>query len=85
MPLSIWAALDRIESGMAVLVLDQGGQELVIPIHLLPDGAREGDVYRIGLHPDEEEKLRRLNRVRSLQDRLRRRGGNSGDPNRAGP
>ena len=78
----VWT-VDRVESGVAVLLRDSGDQVAEVPLSGLPDGAREGSVLRV---PDAEgqpdwaaavldEKLRlaRLDEAERILKRLRRR------------
>lgn len=71
---SFWS-LDRIEDTDAVLI-GEDHQTRVVPIAALPSGACEGNVYReVGetYVEDADEKRARQERVRRLQNRLRRR------------
>jgi hypothetical protein len=69
-------AIDRIESGIAILI----GQEdprirLSVPVSLLPDGSKEGDILTLHLEPDADETRAVGERVALLQDRLKRKPG----------
>ena len=78
----VWT-VDRIESGVAVLVRDDGGQAAEAPLSELPAGTREGSVLRApdregrpawgaaGL--DEELRRSRLDEAERTLRRLRRR------------
>ena len=67
------ATIDRIEDGIAVLILHGGSHKPVaIPSVLLPDGCREGDIVTITLERDPletqmerdeiEKQIRRINK-----------------------
>lgn len=68
-------SLDRIEGEAAVLVAEDG-TTAAVSLSALPDGAREGKMYRfsgeIYVEDPEAEKERR-ERIRALQNRLRGR------------
>lgn len=69
------ASLDRVEEGLAVLLLRE--DELVrftLPLALLPEGAREGDILEVAIRRDvaATEEVRR--RVAERIERLRGRG-----------
>jgi hypothetical protein len=68
------ATIDRIvrnERGvrLAALVLDDG-RELVVPLDLLPRGARQNQVVLASFEIDEEETERRQEEIRALQSEL---------------
>ena len=68
-------SLDRIEGEYAVL-MDDNDVSRVIPLNALPPGAREGNVYRVmgeTYVEDPDAERARRERVRALQDRLRRK------------
>jgi len=68
--------LDRIESlerdseqRIAVLLFRMEAgvyQEWLVPLHFLPDGAREGDVLRLTFEPDPQEKAELKERIDHL-------------------
>ena len=78
----VWT-VDRVESGVAVLVRDSGDQVAEVPLSGLPDGAREGSVLRVpdtegrpdwaAAVLDEELRLARLDEAERILKRLRRR------------
>jgi hypothetical protein len=68
------ATIDRIvrnERGvrLAALVLDDGRQ-LVVPLDLLPRGARQNHVVLASFEIDEEETRRRQEEIQALQNEL---------------
>ena len=73
------AVLDRIEDGLAVLLVGPDEVEVTVPAALLPAGARDGDWFR-WLVPDRELTERRRAEVAARLERIRRdrRGGRFG-------
>ena len=75
--------VDRVESGVAVLVRDVGEEVAEVPLSGLPAGAREGSVLRVpdaegqpdwaAAVLDEELRLARLDEAERILKRLRRR------------
>lgn len=78
----IWV-VDRIESGIAVLVRDDDALQKDVPVAVLPAGTQEGAVLRIPevrgrpvwshAVADEEMRLERLRKAEAVLRRLRRR------------
>ncbi|OPY48612.1 MAG: hypothetical protein A4E48_02641 [Methanosaeta sp. PtaU1.Bin060] len=66
------ATLDRIEGEMAVLLV-RGDERLRldVPLALLPEGSREGDILDIAINRDERAKEEAKERVSSLLERLK--------------
>jgi Protein of unknown function (DUF3006) len=67
------ATIDRIENGIAVLILHNGSHKpVVFPSALLPDGCREGDIVTLTFERDPvgtrkerdgiEEQVERINK-----------------------
>lgn len=73
------AVLDRIEDGVAVLLVGPGEVEVQLPAALLPAGARDGDWFRL-LVPDAELTARRRDELGARLEAIRRdrRGGRFG-------
>lgn len=73
------AVLDRIEDGVAVLLVGPGEVEVELPVALLPAGARDGDWFRL-LVPDAELTARRRTELGARLEAIRRdrRGGRFG-------
>lgn len=75
--------VDRVESGVAVLVPDTGERVAELPLTDLPAGAREGSVLRVpgaqgrpdwaAAEIDEELRQARLKEAERILDRLKRR------------
>ncbi|HPN62107.1 MAG TPA: DUF3006 domain-containing protein [Candidatus Fermentibacter daniensis] len=66
--------LDRIENGVAVLLLDDG-QRLLVPAGIIPPGCPDGTVLRMTFERDDRETEARMARVRALRERLVERSG----------
>lgn len=70
--LNFKATLDRIESRIAVLLVrPEESTKISIPLSLLPDGSKEGDILNIDITPDVEETEQAKKRVSSLLDKLK--------------
>lgn len=68
------ATLDRIEGDMAVLLVrDDESIRLNMPLALLPEGCREGDILNISVTKDEKATEDARARISSLQARLKRK------------
>ena len=60
---------DNDGNHLATLV-DDSGRSIVLPVELLPDGARLGDVVTLTIEQDHAETVERAERVAELQRRL---------------
>ena len=50
------ATIDRVEGKLAVLLISDGGSiELNVPLILLPEGSKEGDILDININKNEKE------------------------------
>ena len=58
--------VDRIENGIAVIETESGTLEL--ELKYLPEGTKEGNVIKLTLSPEEEQKRRE--RIKKEMDRL---------------
>ncbi len=68
------ATLDRIEGDMAVLLIRNNESiRLNIPVVLLPDGFREGDILDISITMDEKETEESKARVLGMMERLKQK------------
>lgn len=68
------ATIDRIEEGIAVLVLRDGEPlQFHLPVSLLPPDCREGDIVVIAIGRDAEATQDAKDRAAMLIDRLKRR------------
>lgn len=66
------ATIDRIEGKLAVLLIgDDGSIKLNVPLILLPEGAKEGDILDININKDEKETEEAKKRVTSLIEDLK--------------
>lgn len=64
--------IDRISGGKAVILLP-GGDEMLIPETILPEGAAEGSVITFAASLDREEESRRLQTAEELRNTLKKR------------
>ena len=76
-PRPLWAVVDRVEDGKAVLDLDEGGR-LLLDLGRLPKGTKEGAVLRVLFEEDPGERRRRLAEVGDIQRELRARSRRKG-------
>ncbi len=80
------ACLDRIDEGLAVLMVGAEERELVVPLVALPSGVAAGDWLQVELDGerlvratvDRAETARRRRRIEGKLDRLLGRGGSQG-------
>ena len=73
------AVIDRIEGKLAVLLMGEDGSIKVnMPLILLPEGCREGDVLDIEIRKDENATIEAKNRSKNLIEKLRRKGQDEG-------
>ena len=77
------AVVDRVEDGgVAVLhVGEDEGLKVELPASLLPEGAEGGSHLLITLSLDESSRGASEERVKSLQEKLEKRGGGEGQKN----
>ncbi|NLA38119.1 MAG: DUF3006 domain-containing protein [Methanomicrobiales archaeon] len=68
-------SLDRVEEGLAVLLIrEEEAVRLTLPLSLLPEGAREGDILEISIRRDSEATAEARQRVAERIERLQRKG-----------
>jgi hypothetical protein len=73
------AVIDRIEGKLAVLLMGEGGSIKVnMPLILLPEGCKEGDVLDIGIRKDENATVEAKGRSKGLIEKLKRKGQDKG-------
>jgi hypothetical protein len=66
------ATIDRVEGNLAVLLIgDKGEVKLNIPVTLLPEGSKEGDILDISIIRDEKTTDKTKKRVSNLIDKLK--------------
>ena len=66
------ATIDRIEGKLAVLLMgDEGEVKLNIPVPILPEGSKEGDILDISFMRDEKATDEARKRVSNLMDKLK--------------
>ena len=72
--------IDRIEDGgkAVVLVGEDESVEVDLPAALLPEGAADGDHLTITVKLDAESRREAEERVKTLQEKLEKRGGAGG-------
>ncbi|WP_214019536.1 DUF3006 domain-containing protein [Methanoculleus sp.] len=69
------ASLDRVEEGLAVLLLcEDESVRFAFPRSLLPPDAREGDILEIAIRRDVAATAEARRRVAERIERLRKRG-----------
>jgi Protein of unknown function (DUF3006) len=64
------AVVERIEGNKAVLEPLSGGESFIVPVDLLPEGAREGSVVNASFQLDPETETARRERIRELQKKM---------------
>lgn len=67
------ATIDRVEGKLAVLLIssDGGSIELNVPLILLPEGSKEGDILDININKNEKETEEAKKRVTNLIEKLK--------------
>ncbi|WPX09037.1 DUF3006 domain-containing protein [Anaerocellum danielii] len=63
--------IDRFEGNFAILELE-GRKMVAVPIEIVPDSAKEGDVLVISI--DEQETQKRKERIKDLFESLKEEG-----------
>lgn len=72
MNLTLKTTLDRIENKIAVLLVrPEENTKISIPLSLLPEGSKEGDILNIDITKDMQETEQAKERVSSLLDKLK--------------
>jgi hypothetical protein len=67
-------SIDRIEKGVAVLLMQDDPSGIIrVPVSLLPQGCREGDVLTMTLDADPGETAAVKERVTGLIDKLKKK------------
>ena len=70
------AVVDRVEDGgTAVVLVGEDEHKVELPASLLPEGADAGSHLLITLALDEDSRKAAEDRVKALQDKLEKRGG----------
>jgi len=68
------AVIDRVEGELAVVLMGEMGEfKLNIPISLLPEGCKEGDVLNISIERDLVATAQTKERVTGLMDKLKQK------------
>jgi hypothetical protein len=68
------AVIDRVEGELAVLLLGDESTKLNIPLSLLPDGCKEGDVLNMSFERDVVGTEQAKERVSGLMEKLKKKG-----------
>jgi hypothetical protein len=68
------AVIDRVEGELAVLLLGDESTKLNIPLSLLPDGCKEGDVLNMSFERDVVGTEQTKERVSDLMEKLKKKG-----------
>jgi hypothetical protein len=70
--LTIKTTLDRIENTIAVLLVrPEETTKINIPVSLLPEGSKEGDILNINITKDVQEAEQTKERVSSLLEKIK--------------
>jgi hypothetical protein len=74
------AVIDRIEGKMAALLMgEDGSQKVNMPLILMPEGCKEGDVLDIAIRRDEKATVEAIDQSKNMIEKLKRKGqGKSG-------
>jgi hypothetical protein len=67
------AVIDRVEDKIAVLLLGDESIKLNIPLSLLPDGCKEGDILNMSFERDVVGTEQAKERVSSLMEKLKKK------------
>jgi hypothetical protein len=69
----IRAVVDRIDEGVAVLILcGAAGKTITLPSSLLADGSKEGDIVSLSVQPDPDATQTDRAQVAATIERLRK-------------
>jgi len=69
------AVIDRIEGKLAVLLMgDDGSIRVNMPLILLPDGCKEGDILNLTIEKGDKATTEAKERSRALIEKLKRKG-----------
>ena len=69
------AVIDRIEGKLAVLLMgEEGSIKVNMPLILLPEGCKEGDVLDIGIRKNETATVEAKGRSKGLIEKLKQKG-----------
>ena len=68
------ATIDRIEGNIAIVLVGDEGIKLDIPLSLLPDGCKEGDVLNMSFERDVVGTEQTKERVSDLMEKLKKKG-----------
>ena len=68
------ATIDRIEGKMVVVIAGEENVKFDLPLALLPQGCKEGDVLDISIEKNPEVTKQARERVSSLMEKLKKKG-----------
>ena len=69
------AVIDRVEGDLAVVLVGEKGEfKLNLPLSLLPEGCKEGDVLNISIERDSAATDQAKERVTDLMEKLKKKG-----------
>jgi hypothetical protein len=69
------AVIDRVEGDLAVVLVGEKGEfKLNLPLSLLPEGCKEGDVLNISIERDSAATDQSKERVTDLMEKLKKKG-----------
>ena len=69
------AVIDRVEGDLAVVLVGEKGEfKLHLPLSLLPEGCKEGDVLNISIERDSAATDQAKERVTDLMEKLKKKG-----------
>ena len=79
LPSTMKAVIDRIEGNVAVLLMgEDGSQKVNMPLILIPEGCKEGDVLDIAIRKDETATVEAKDQSKNLIEKLKRKGQGKG-------
>jgi hypothetical protein len=68
------AVIDRIEGKLAVMLMgEDGSQKVDMPLTLIPEGCKEGDVLDIAIKMDGKATGEAIDKSKSLIEKLQRK------------
>jgi hypothetical protein len=69
------ATIERIEGKMAVLLMGEDGNAKVnMPLGLLPEGCKEGDILSVSIELDPEATEKAKETVSGMMEKLKKKG-----------
>ncbi|HHU63742.1 MAG TPA: DUF3006 domain-containing protein [Clostridiales bacterium] len=65
------AVIDRLENGQAVVLFGDEEIKVEIPVRLLPEGIKEGDILKVEFTVDKEAEIKQREKVSILLHKLK--------------